>query len=116
MGVYDCGTLIENRWILTASWNKDAWNARVRVNFYDEFTECDGDFCGGDEIRRDIDSVAYVTAGVGYDLGQGTRFNLNVYNLTDENPPRIYNGFYSAADVAYNFLGQYYSLGISHEF
>ena len=116
VGVYDCGTLIENRWILTASWNKDAWNARLRVNFYDEFTECDGDFCGGDEVRRDIDSVAYVTAGVGYDLGQGTRFNLNVYNLTDEDPPRIYNGFYSAADVAYDFLGQYYSLGISHEF
>ena len=65
---------------------------------------------------RTIDSVAYVTLGVGYDLGQGTRLNLNVYNLTDENPPRIYNGFYSAADVAYDFLGQYYSLGISHQF
>lgn len=116
VGVYDCGTLIENRWILTASWNKDQWDARVRVNFYDEFTECDGDFCGGDEVRRTIDSVAYVTLGVGYDLGQGTRFNLNVYNLTDENPPRIYNGFYSAADVAYDFLGQYYSIGISHKF
>lgn len=116
VGVYDCGTLIENRWILTASWDKDKWNARVRVNFYDEFTECDGDYCGGDEIRRTIDSVAYVTLGVGYDLGQGTRLNLNVYNLTDENPPRIYNGFYSAADVAYDFLGQYYSLGISHKF
>ena len=116
VGVYDCGTLIENRWIATASWNRDKFNARLRVNFYDEFTECEGDFCGGDEIRRTIDSVAYVTLGLGYDLGQGTRFNLNVYNLTDENPPRIYNGFYSAADVAYDFLGQYYTLGISHKF
>ena len=116
VGVYDCGTLIENRWILTTTWNRDKLNARLRVNFYDEFTECDGDFCGGNEISRTIDSVAYVTLGVGYDLGQGTRLNLNVYNLTDENPPRIYNGFYSAADVAYDFLGQYYSLGISHEF
>ena len=86
------------------------------MNFYDEFIECEGDFCGGDEIRRTIDSIAYVTLGLGYDLGQGTRLSLNVYNLTDENPPRIYNGFYSAADVTYDFLGQYYSLGISHEF
>ena len=116
VGVYDCGALIENRWIATATWNRDKLNARLRVNFYDEFIECEGDFCGGDEIRRTIDSIAYVTLGLGYDLGQGTRLSLNVYNLTDENPPRIYNGFYSAADVAYDFLGQYYSLGISHEF
>jgi len=116
VGVYDCGALIENRWIATATWNRDKLNARLRVNFYDEFVECEGDFCGGDEIRRTIDSIAYVTLGLGYDLGQGTRLSLNVYNLTDENPPRIYNGFYSAADVTYDFLGQYYSLGISHEF
>jgi len=117
VNVYDCGTLIEHRWIFTTGWNYDNWNARLRVNYYDEFTECEGDFCGDPTTpSRTIDSVAYITLGMGYDFGQGTRLSLNVYNLTDENPPRIYNGFYSAADVAYDFLGQYFQVGISHTF
>ncbi len=116
VGVYDCGTLIENRWILDARWSKGDYSARVRVNFYDKFSECEDDYCQEDLISRTIDSVYYVSLGLGYNFGQGTRLGLNVSNLTDENPPRIYNGFYSAADVAYDFMGRYYTVSLNHKF
>ena len=116
VGVYDCGTLIENRWILDARWKKGDLTVRGRLNYYDNFDECEDDFCNGGTSRREIDNVAYISLGVGYDLGQGTRLGLNVSNLTDEDPPRIYNGFYSGADVAYDFMGRYYMVSINHTF
>jgi outer membrane receptor protein involved in Fe transport len=116
VGVYDCGTLIENRWILDARWKKGDLTVRGRLNYYDNFDECEDDFCNGGTARREIDNVAYISLGVGYDLGQGTRLGLNVSNLTDEDPPRIYNGFYSGADVAYDFMGRYYMVSINHTF
>jgi outer membrane receptor protein involved in Fe transport len=39
-----------------------------------------------------------------------------VSNLLDEDPPRIFNGFYSSADVSYDFMGRYLTLGVSHNF
>ena len=118
VGVYDCGTLIENRWILDARWNKGDFRVRARLNYYGNFDECEEDFCnGGDEFaKREIDSRAYVSLGLGYDLGQGTNVGFNVSNLTDEDPPRIYNGFYSGADASYDFMGRYYTLSVNHNF
>ena len=52
----------------------------------------------------------------GYDFEQGTNAQLTVSNLLDEHPPRIYNGFYSAADVNYDFMGRYVGLTLRHEF
>jgi outer membrane receptor protein involved in Fe transport len=57
-----------------------------------------------------------LTLSGGYDLGQGTRVRLVVSNLLDEDPPRIFNGFYSSADVSYDFMGRYLTLGVSHNF
>lgn len=116
VGVYDCGTLIENRWILDARWKKDDLTVRARLNYYDNFDECEDDFCNGGTARREIDNRAYISLGIGYDLGQGTRLGVNVSNLTDEDPPRIYNGFYSGADVSYDFMGRYYMVSLNHSF
>lgn len=118
VGVYDCGTLIENRWILDARWKRGDLTARARLNFYDNFSECEDDFCNGgaEFLEREIDDRAYLSLGFGYNLGQGTRLGLNISNVTDEDPPRIYNGFYSGADVAYDFMGRYYTLSLNHKF
>ena len=118
LDIYDCGVTLSDRWILDVDWSKGAYDASIRVNSYSDFRECEDDYCNGgpDVASRNIEQVRYLTLSGGYDLGQGTRVRLVVSNLLDEDPPRIFNGFYSSADVTYDFMGRYLTLGVSHNF
>lgn len=115
--VYDCGVVIDGRFIADVSWFLDKMSARLRFNSYPSFEECSGDNCNNESSsRRQIERVTYVTAGFGYNFEQGTRLSLNISNLLDEEPPRIFNAFYSAADVSYDFMGRYIGLTLIHNF
>jgi outer membrane receptor protein involved in Fe transport len=118
LDIYDCGTVLSDRWILDVDWSKGDYDASIRVNSYSDFRECEDDYCNGgpDVASRNIEQVRYLTLSGGYDVGQGTRVRLVVSNLLDEEPPRIFNGFYSSADVSYDFMGRYITLGINHSF
>ena len=114
--VYDCGVILDGRMIVDIDWSYDQMSSRIRLNRYPSFEECESDNCQGDNLRRQIEEVTYVSASFGYDFEQGTNAQLTVSNLLDEHPPRIYNGFYSAADVNYDFMGRYVGLTLRHEF
>lgn len=114
--IYDCGPVIDGKWILDAFWTLDQYSARLRLNGYPSFEECDGACSSETSIRRDIEMVTYVTAAGSYDFQQGTTVNLSISNLLNEEPPRIFNAFYSAADESYDFMGRYMSLTVTHEF
>ena len=102
--------------IVDIDWSYDQMSSRIRLNRYPSFEECESDNCQGDNLRRQIEEVTYVSASFGYDFEQGTNAQLTVSNLLDEHPPRIYNGFYSAADVNYDYMGRYVGLTLRHEF
>jgi outer membrane receptor protein involved in Fe transport len=115
--VFDCGVIIDGRMIVDIDWSYDQMSSRVRLNRYPAFEECQGDNCNSSSsIRRDIEEVTYVSASFGYNFEQGTRAQLTVQNLLDEEPPRMYYGSYSAASPSYDFLGRYVGLTLSHEF
>ena len=125
LDVYDCGTTLSDRWILDVDWSKGRYDASIRVNSYSEFRECEDESCrvttGADgtpnvPASRDIEAAKYLTLSGGYDFEQGTRARIVVSNLLDEPPPRIFGGFYSSADVAYDFMGRYIMLALSHTF
>jgi outer membrane receptor protein involved in Fe transport len=115
--VYDCGVVIDGKFVADVSWFQDKMSARLRFLSYPSFEECSGDNCNNEtSSRRQIERVTYVSAGFGYDFEQGTRLRLNISNLLDEEPPRIFNAFYSAADVSYDFMGRYINLTLIHNF
>ena len=115
--VYDCGGgIIDGRMIVDIDWGYDQMSSRIRLNRYPSMEECESNNCQGDNLRRQIEEVTYVSASFGYDFEQGTNAQLTVANLLDEHPPRIYNAFYSAADVNYDFMGRYVGLTLRHEF
>ena len=114
--IYDCGVIVDGKWILDAFWTRDQYSARLRLNGYPSLEECDGSCSSDTSIRREIEAVTYVTAAASYDFEQGTTVNLSISNLLNEEPPRIFNGFYSAADVTYDFMGRYMNLTVTHEF
>ena len=114
--IYDCGVIVDGKWILDAFWTRDQYSARLRLNGYPSLEECDGSCSSDTSIRREIEAVTYVTAAASYDFEQGTTLNLSISNLLNEEPPRIFNGFYSAADVSYDFMGRYMNLTVTHEF
>jgi outer membrane receptor protein involved in Fe transport len=94
----------------------DQYSARLRFNGYPSFEECDGACSSESSVRRDIEMVTYVTAAGSYDFRQGTKVNLSISNLLNEEPPRIFNAFYSAADESYDFMGRYINLTVTHQF
>jgi outer membrane receptor protein involved in Fe transport len=114
--IYDCGVVIDGKWILDAFWTMDQYSARLRFNGYPSFEECDGACSSESSVRRDIEMVTYVTAAGSYDFQQGTKVNLSISNLLNEEPPRIFNAFYSAADESYDFMGRYINLTVTHQF
>ena len=92
-------------------------SSRIRLNRYPSFEECQGDNCNNESsVRRDIEEVTYVSASFGYNFEQGTTATVVVSNLLDEHPPKIYNAFYSARDVSYDFIGRYIGLTVKHDF
>jgi len=115
--VYDCGVIIDGRLIVDLDWSYDQMSSRIRLNRYPSFEECQGDNCNNESsVRRDIEEVTYVSASFGYNFEQGTTATVVVSNLLDEHPPKIYNAFYSARDVAYDFIGRYIGLTVRHDF
>ena len=68
---------------------------------------------------RDVDDnlTADIYASYALDTEAGsTTFTLGVNNITDQDPPLIYQGFYADSSPAYDFLGRYFYLNVGHSF
>ena len=65
----------------------------------------------------DDNFTADIYASYALDTEAGaTTFTLGVNNVTDQDPPLIYSGFYADSSTAYDFLGRYFYLNVGHSF
>jgi outer membrane receptor protein involved in Fe transport len=126
-GTYDL-TLVLPEWKgnVTFSYGNEGWNGMLTVRWVDSFRECEDNACQQTDPEappprtRDVSAYAAADVNVGYRLdhpgGSTTNFSFGVNNLFDAEPPYIVNGFTSSSDsTAYDFMGRYFYLRMSHE-
>ena len=132
-GIYE-GTA---RWSLQSGLNYsiDGIGAGINLRYTPTDIECaDGtcyEFTGANEANPDekywenelfvrtVDDnfTADIYASYALDTEAGaTTFTLGVNNVTDQDPPLIYSGFYADSSTAYDFLGRYFYLNVGHSF
>jgi len=111
---------------VTFSYGNEGWNGMLTVRWVDSFRECEDNACQQTDPEappprtRDVSAYAAADVNVGYRLdhpgGSTTNFSFGVNNLFDAEPPYIVNGFTSSSDsTAYDFMGRYFYLRMSHE-
>jgi len=70
-------------------------------------------------LRHAIPSKTYLDLALGYTFQENTKIQLTVDNLTNEEPPLLYqnNVLNSNTDVStYDLIGTYYRVSLSHKF
>ncbi|HTR56114.1 MAG TPA: TonB-dependent receptor [Kofleriaceae bacterium] len=124
---YDLGVLPALRFLVFASWvHPSGFGAGVTGRYVGGYTECDSDDCqpqGPTTPENGTHSIGqYLTADLYLDYmlksGAGTtKITVGVNNLTDIQPPVIYNGqALNADESAYDFMGRYFYVRLSHLF
>jgi iron complex outermembrane receptor protein len=120
-GTYDRQYGNYAKWRGTASvgWALEPFNALVSARYIHSLELLDPDGQPGIQPPLDIPSATYVDLSFGYTWQENTRIQLSVDNLTDEEPPILYqnNVINSNTDVStYDAIGTYYRVSLSHKF
>jgi outer membrane receptor protein involved in Fe transport len=113
------GNYAKWRGIAAVGWNYDAFNGLLSARYIDGITLDDPDGAPGIQPSIDLDSVTYLDLAFGYKFNDSLRFQVSVDNLTDEEPPLLYqnNVLNSNTDVStYDLIGTYYRASLSYKF
>ncbi len=105
------GNYAEWRGIAAVGWSYDAFNGLLSARYIDGITLEDPDGAPGIQPSIDLDSVTYLDLAFGYKFNDSLRFQVSVDNLTEEEPPLLYqnNVLNSNTDVStYDLIGTYY--------
>jgi len=110
-------------------WALRGFGAGLSTRFIGSYKECGdsaGDFSGtglcyeDSRYSRKVSSYSTYDAFVSYALTSSvgkTSVGLGVNNLTDAKPPAIYNAFTASADpTAYDFMGRYLYVRLTHKY
>jgi outer membrane receptor protein involved in Fe transport len=121
-GNYDLG-LVLPAWKFSAGviWSLHGFGAAVNTRYVGSYKECDG-LCSLEDFNfgeRRVSAYNAWDASVGYTLrtGLGTsNLVVGLQNLFDTEPPKVYSNGYQPSDpTAYDFLGRYWSVKLTHE-
>jgi outer membrane receptor protein involved in Fe transport len=113
------GNYAEWRGTAAIGWALEPFNALISARYIDGIELLDPDGAPGIQPALDIDSMTYLDASVGITVMENTRIQLSVDNITDEEPPLMYqnNVLNSNTDVStYDLIGTYYRVSLSHQF
>jgi iron complex outermembrane recepter protein len=126
-GTYDLSLVLpEWKGNITLTYANAGWNGTLAVRWLDSFRECEDNACQQTDPTapaprtRTVEAYGAADLNVGYTLdhpgGSATNFSLGVNNLFDADPPFIVNGFTASSDeTAYDYMGRYFYLRLSHE-
>ena len=120
-GTYDRQYGNYAKWRGTASvgWAMEPFSALVSARYIHSLELLDPDGAPGIQPALDVPSATYVDLAFGYTWRDNTRIQLTVDNVTDEEPPILYqnNVLNSNTDVStYDLIGTYYRVSLSHKF
>ena len=121
-GFFDLGVQPDLKFNVFTTWHHPSGvGAGLNLRFIDSFQECDNNNCNDPANgRRDVSK--YATGDVFVDYGvkssQGTtRVMVGVNNVSNANPPTIYDGpALNADESAYNFMGRQFYVRLSQLF
>ncbi len=124
-GNFDLGNNAPVRAMAGVTWGYKGVGAGVHGRFVSELRQCDNNRCelpdGSEEPKyRVIPAYAVADLFLSYDLKSSlgkTGFLFGVNNVFDEAPRALYNiNVVPSDETAYDFLGRYFYLKLSHSF
>jgi iron complex outermembrane recepter protein len=121
-GFYDrqYGNIAKWRLMGQLGWDLKDFSALLIARYIDSVSLTDPDGAPGTQPNLNVPSVTYLDLTAGYRLPwTGTRLQVGVNNLTDKQPPILYqnNVLNANTDVAtYDTVGRYFFATLSHKF
>ena len=113
------GNYADWRGLASIGWSLDPFSALVSARYIAGLDLTDADGAPGIQPSLPIPSKTYLDLALGYTFRENTKIQLTVDNLTNEEPPLLYqnNVLNSNTDVStYDLIGTYYRVSLSHKF
>jgi outer membrane receptor protein involved in Fe transport len=113
------GNYADWRGLAAVGWSLDPFSALVSARYIAGLDLTDPDGAPGIQPSLPIPSKTYLDLALSYTWRENTKIQLTVDNLTDEEPPLMYqnNVLNSNTDVStYDLIGTYYRVSLSHKF
>jgi outer membrane receptor protein involved in Fe transport len=123
-GTYDrqFGNYAENRATATIGWAMDKFDAQIGARFIDDIVlllPSGGAVAPEDNPPLPIDSFVYLDLYFGYTINDSIKLSLSGTNLSDEQPPMMYQNNVTNANTdvnTYDTLGRRYSISATYKF
>ena len=123
-GTYDrqYGNYAENRATATIGWNMNKFDAQIGARFIDDIVlllPSGGTLAPEDNPPLPIDSFVYLDLYFGYTFNDNIKVSLSATNLSDEQPPMLYQNNVTNANTdvnTYDTLGRRYAISATYKF
>jgi outer membrane receptor protein involved in Fe transport len=124
VGTYDrqFGNYADNRATATIGWNMDKFDAQLGFRFIDNLQLLlpqGGAVAPEDNLPLPIDSFLYLDLYFGYQINDSIKVSLSGTNLSDEQPPLLYQNNVTNANTdvnTYDTLGRRYAISATYKF
>jgi iron complex outermembrane recepter protein len=114
------GNYAKWRGLVSARWELAAFDAAVVARYIDNIRLDEPDGAGIDpNPALNIKSYTYLDLTLGYNVSDKTRLQVGAINLSDEEPPILYQNNVTNANTdveTYDLLGRRWFLNINHKF
>jgi len=123
-GTYDrqFGNYAENRAMASIGWDMDKFDAQLGFRFIDDIVlllPSGGTIAPEDNPPLPVDSFVYMDLYFGYKINDSIKVSLTGTNLTDEQPPMLYQNNVTNANTdvnTYDTLGRRYAIAATYKF
>ena len=123
-GTYDrqFGNYAENRATATIGWSMNKFDAQIGARFIDDIVlllPSGGTLAPEDNPPLPIDSFVYLDLYFGYTFNDNIKVSLSATNLSDEQPPMLYQNNVTNANTdvnTYDTLGRRYAISATYKF
>ncbi len=124
VGTYDrqFGNYADNRATATIGWSMDKFDAQLGARFIDDIVlllPSGGAIAPEDNPPLPIDSFIYLDLYFGYTINDSIKVSLSATNLSDEQPPMLYQNNVTNANTdvnTYDTLGRRYAISATYKF
>jgi iron complex outermembrane recepter protein len=113
------GNLAQWRGLAGFGWAYGGFNSLIVTRYIHSLELVDPDGAPGIQDSLQVGSHTYVDVTLGYTFKENTKFQLGANNLTDKQPPILFqnNVLNANTDVStYDTIGRYYFVTLSHRF
>jgi outer membrane receptor protein involved in Fe transport len=113
------GNYAEWRGLASIGWGFEPFTALLSARYVGDLVLHDPDGAPGIQPDLNVSAVTYVDLTLGYAFKKNLKINIGVDNLTDEEPPILYqnNVINANTDVStYDVIGPFYRASIKYTF